>query len=292
MTCNVWRVKGGALPLLLTLFSLYPSRLFAAPELLVSSTTLNPGETLRVELDNVSPSDKLKAVFRQHSYAFFPVGPNAQRALIGIALGSPAGDYQLKVRRAGAPSEDLSGLAPIALTIASHTYVVENVNLPPAKNKLVPAENKESARIRRASRTLSSHQYWEGTFIPPVSGPEIAAFGKQRVHNGHEPAGFHNGIDFRAAAGTPVLAANAGIVLFATPFKAHGRTILINHGQGVMTIYLHLQSFAVKPGQHVVKGQKIGRVGSTGVSTGAHVHWQVFVHGVPVDPAQWRDTEF
>jgi len=180
----------------------------------------------------------------------------------------------------------------MAVSIATHSYIVENVNLPEAKNKLVPAESRESARIRKASRMLSSRQYWEGTFTPPVPGVEIAAFGLKRVHNGNEPAGFHNGIDLRAAAGAPVAAANAGIVIFTKSFKAHGRTILINHGQGGMTIYLHLQSFAVKPGQLVTKGQTIGKVGSSGVSTGAHIHWQVFLHGVPVDPHQWQQTEF
>ena len=180
----------------------------------------------------------------------------------------------------------------MAVSIASRTYVVENVNLPPDKNKLVPQESRESARIHKVSRMLTTRQYWEGTFMPPVPGVEIAAFGMKRMHNGNEPAGFHNGIDLRAAAGTPVAAANAGIVIFTTAFKAHGRTILINHGQGVMTIYLHLQSFAVKPGQLVTKGQTIGKVGSSGVSTGAHIHWQVFVHGVPVDPHQWQETEF
>lgn len=271
---------------------LLSSLAFASPQLILSSTTVAPGDTLRVELDNISPSDKLKAVFRHRSYAFFPVGPNVQRALIGIALGSPGGDFEVKVRRSGSPNADLPGLTPMAVTIATHTYVIENVNLPPAKNRLVPAESKESARIHKASHMLSSRQYWEGTFMSPVPGKEIAAFGKKRVHNGNEPAGFHNGIDLRAAAGTPVSAANAGIVIFTMPFKAHGRTILINHGQGVMTIYLHLQSFSVKPGQMVVKGQTIGKVGSTGVSTGAHIHWQIFVHGVPVDPKPWQETEF
>jgi murein DD-endopeptidase MepM/ murein hydrolase activator NlpD len=288
-----WRVKGGGFCFLLVLlFTLYPSLTYAAPQLIVSTTTLVPGTTLRVELDDISPADKLKAVFRGKSYAFFPVGPNAQRALIGVALGSPAGDYQLKIRRSGAPNEDLPGLAPMAVSIATHTYVIENINLPKEKNKLVPAEGKESAKIHKASQMLTARQYWEGTFMPPVPGVEIAAFGKKRVHNGNEPAGFHNGIDLRAAAGTPVSAANAGIIIFATPFKAHGRTILINHGQGVMTVYLHMQSFAVKPGQLVTKGQIIGRVGSSGVSTGAHIHWQVFLHGVPVDPKQWQETEF
>jgi murein DD-endopeptidase MepM/ murein hydrolase activator NlpD len=264
----------------------------ATPQLILSTTTVQPGDTLRIEVDDVSPSERLKVVFRQRSYAFFPVGPNAQRALIGIALGTGPEVTPLKIRRAGAPGAEIPGLSSVNVTIASHTYVVENVNLPPAKNNLVPQESRESARIHKACRILSTRQYWEGVFAPPVTGKELAAFGRKRMHNGNESAGFHNGIDLRSPAGTPAGAANAGVVVLASSFKAHGKTVMINHGQGVMTIYLHLQSFAVKPGQVVTKGQTIGKVGSSGVATGPHIHWQVFVHGVPVDPQQWQDTEF
>jgi len=273
-------------------FFLAASASSAAPQLILSTTTINPGSTLRVEVDDISPGEKLKAVFCGKSYAFFPVGPNAQRALIGIKLGSTPGTFPLKTRRAGAPNAEVPGLAPINVTVASRTYTIENINLPPAKNKLVPAEGKESALIHKTSRILSTHQQWEGAFMPPVPGVEIAPFGLQRLHNGTEAAGFHNGIDLRAPAGTPVAAANAGVIVMTHAFKAHGRTLMINHGQGVMTIYLHMQSFAVKPGQTVTKGQTVGKVGSSGVSTGAHIHWQVFVHGVPVDPKEWQETEF
>jgi murein DD-endopeptidase MepM/ murein hydrolase activator NlpD len=112
------------------------------------------------------------------------------------------------------------------------------------------------------------------------------------VHNGTIDAGFHNGVDLRAPQGTPVTAANDGVVLIAYPFKAHGKTVLINHGQGVMSIYLHMSVIGVRPGQKVKKGQMLGRVGSTGVSTAPHVHWQIFVHGVPVNPQPWLETEF
>ena len=263
----------------------------ATLDLIVPSTSIDPGQTLRVEVDG-APSDKLKAVFRGRSYALFPVGPNAQRALIGIALGTAPGDFPLKIRRAGAPNDDLPGLAPMNITVSSKAYVVENIHLPPQKNKLVPLEARESAKIHRAARMVTARQYWEGPFIPPVQGPELAPFGKKRMHNGTVNAGFHNGIDLRAPAGASAKAANAGIVILAVSFRAHGKVVLINHGQGVMTVYLHMQSIAVRPGQMVRKGQTIGKVGSTGVSTGPHIHWQVFVHGVPVDPEQWQNTEF
>ena len=290
---GAWSVKRNRACCYVLLSTLYTPLLYAAPQLILSTTTVRPGDTLRLEVDDLAPTEKkLKAVFLGKSYPFFPVGPNAQRALVGIKLGTPPAETQIKVRRAGAPNDDIAGLAPVAMTIATRTYVIENINLPPAKKKLVSLEGQEGRRIYKANRMLTSRQYWEGAFLPPVDGPEISEFGKRRMHNGRTHAGFHNGTDLRAAGGTPARAANAGIVVLATNFKAHGKTLILNHGQGVMTIYLHLQSFAVRPGQMVTKGQVIGKVGSTGVSTAPHIHWQVFVHGVPVDPQAWQETEF
>jgi len=154
------------------------------------------------------------------------------------------------------------------------------------------SEHRESTIIHQADQYLSRDQQWEGLFMYPVEGQVIGEFGLKRLRNGTIDAGFHKGIDLRADKGTPALAANSGTVVLASNFKAHGKTVLINHGQGVMTIYLHLQSLSVKVRQKVHKGQEIGKVGSTGLATAPHVHFQVFVHGVPVDPAQWVETEF
>ena len=81
-------------------------------------------------------------------------------------------------------------------------------------------------------------------------------------------------------------------MVLSHPFRMHGRTVIIDHGQGVMSLYLHMKSFAVHPGQRVQKGETIGRVGSTGLSTAPHVHWGIYVHGVPVDPQSWMENEF
>jgi len=154
------------------------------------------------------------------------------------------------------------------------------------------SEHREAALIHQANLYLSRDQQWEGAFTYPVNGPVIGEFGLKRTRNGTIDAGFHKGIDLKADKGSPALAANSGTVVLASNFKAHGKTVMINHGQGVMTIYLHLQSLSVKVRQKVHKGQEIGKVGATGLATAPHVHYQVFVHGVPVDPKQWVETEF
>src|SRR5262249_10892115 len=152
-----------------------------------------------------------------------------------------------------------------------------NVNFTPEKTALMKAEHKESAIIHQANVYLSRDQQWEGLFTYPVDGQVIGEFGLKRTRNGTIDAGFHKGIDLKADRGTPVLATNSGAVVLASNFKAHGKTVMINHGQGVMTIYLHMSSISVKVRQKVRKGQEIGKVGATGLATAPHVHYQVFV---------------
>ena len=268
--------------------------LYAVPaNVLLSTTTLLPGETMRVEVDGLLPTAKFRAHFMGKSYSFFSVGPNAKRALIGVPLGTKPGSYGLTLSKTSAqaavpelPTEAFS------IQISTRVYTIENVNFTSEKTVLMQAEHHESGLIHKADQYLSRDQQWEGPFVYPVDGPVIGEFGLKRLRNGTIDAGFHKGIDLRAPKGTPILAANSGTVVMASHFKAHGNMVLVNHGQGVMTIYLHMQSIKVKLRQKVHKGEVIGTVGSTGLSTAPHVHFQVFVHGVPVDPKQWVETEF
>lgn len=257
-------------------------------EALFSHTHILPGETLRIEIDKILPGTKSSVRFRERTYPFFVVGPDAQRALIAIPLSTKPGDYPLVIKtgaEAAAPKQTWT------LTVEEKKFEIENITLKPETAKLRSTDRKESKRIRAAARHRSVDQYWESFFAPPVEGPIIGVFGLKRMHNGKDHAGFHNGVDLRSPQGTPVKAANAGVVQLAVSFRAHGKTVMVDHGQGVMTIYLHMSKISVRPGQKVKKGETLGLVGSTGVSTAPHVHWQVFVHGVPTDPQAWLDKE-
>jgi murein DD-endopeptidase MepM/ murein hydrolase activator NlpD len=109
----------------------------------------------------------------------------------------------------------------------------------------------------------------------------------ERLHNGKSSGRYHAGIDHRAGAGTPIRAAGDGVVRMARMWRLPGGTVGIDHGQGVVTMYMHQARFAVKPGQPVKAGQVIGYVGMTGFATGPHLHWSLYVHGVPVNAAEW-----
>lgn len=257
----------------------------AEPQVLLSTTSLLPGETLRIEVDGALPSAVLKAKFLGKTYPLYPIGPNASRALIGLPLDTEPGPYPLQLL-------GLSTELARSIEVSTKVFITENVNFSSQKTALMQAEHRESLIVGKAKKYLSRDQQWVGVFIYPVDGPLIGEFGIKRLRNGHIVAGFHKGIDLRAAKGTPLLASNSGTVILASAFRAHGKTVMINHGQGVMTIYLHLDSIAVKLNQKVRQGQEIGKVGSTGLATAPHVHFQVFVHGVPVDPKAWMEKEF
>jgi len=279
----------------MTALLLLSTAVFAAPvKVLLSTTTLLPGETLRVEVDGLLPSARVKALIMGGSFPIFAIGPNANRALIGIKLDAKPGIYELTFKAlpyTELPPDTLP-TQPFMIEITTKIFTTENVNFAPEKTALMKAEHRESAIIHQANQYLSRDQQWEGLFMFPVEGPVIGEFGIKRLRNGTIDAGFHKGVDLKADKGTPVLAANAGTVVLASIFKAHGKTVMINHGQGVMTIYLHMSALSVNLRQKVQKGQEIGKAGATGLATAPHVHFQVFVHGVPVDPKQWVQTEF
>lgn len=120
-------------------------------------------------------------------------------------------------------------------------------------------------------------------FARPADGRLSSRFGLRRIFN-DQPRNPHNGLDFAAPAGAPVRAPAAGRVIDTGDYFFNGNTVFIDHGQGLISVYMHLSQIAVRAGQPITKGEKIGAVGSTGRSTGAHLHWTVILNGTPVDP--------
>lgn len=150
---------------------------------------------------------------------------------------------------------------------------------PPAEAMKQIERDRKRTRKALASRT---EKRWELPIARPVPGGITSAFGGRRVFNG-QPRAPHKGTDMRCAEGTPVKAACAGTVLLAENTYFGGKTVYIDHGQGVISTYSHLSSFDVKAGDSVRKGQTIGRSGATGRVTGPHLHFGFMVQGVAVD---------
>lgn len=173
--------------------------------------------------------------------------------------------------------------------VHSKQYTVQRITI---KNKqLVTPTAKEMVRIRREYRIIHhALASWRPNLQPnlhleiPVHGIRTSPFGARRVLNG-KPRKPHSGIDIAAKAGTPIHAADAGIVAAAGNYFFDGNTVLLDHGQGLVTMYCHLSRIDVKPGEHVTRGQVIGLLGQTGRTTGPNLHWGVSLNNTMVSPS-------
>jgi murein DD-endopeptidase MepM/ murein hydrolase activator NlpD len=162
------------------------------------------------------------------------------------------------------------------------------VNPSPENIKRIRNDNQKVRSLRRATANLVPFFLNKG-FIAPVTGPVTGVFGSQRILNG-EPRSPHHGLDFAAPMDTLVRCPADGIVRLAERnMYLMGNTLIIDHGLGVQSIFMHLNRISVKEGDRVKQGDVIGRVGKTGRATGPHLHWGVTVGAVPVDPARLLD---
>jgi murein DD-endopeptidase MepM/ murein hydrolase activator NlpD len=132
---------------------------------------------------------------------------------------------------------------------------------------------------------VTPEREWSGRFSPPAAAAISDVFGTQRVFNGKTQSS-HLGLDFRVPSGTPVAAMNEGTVLLARPLYFEGNCVVLDHGQGLLTIYMHLSEFKVKEGDRVKRGQFVGMSGGTGRATGPHLHVAVRWQGTYLDPAR------
>jgi murein DD-endopeptidase MepM/ murein hydrolase activator NlpD len=198
-----------------------------------------------------------------------------------IAVADTPGAYEIKFL-----AEDGTALASAKLTIRPTKFPTQNVVLAPQIEAL-HSTPEDIHTLTEFRNTVSDVKYWEDPLVAPVPGCVLSPFGVKRLHNGKPTGEFHAGIDQRSPAGRPVHAVAAGTVKIAQPFAVLGGTVAVDHGQGLETMYLHMEKLLVEPGAQVKKGEVIGYVGATGRANGPHLHWVVDVNGVPVNPQQW-----
>ena len=156
-----------------------------------------------------------------------------------------------------------------------------------------PATQLELNRVREFKQLVTPQKYWQGTFVRPNASRVSAGFGIRRYYNNvFANDYYHKGVDYAGGYGSPVVAPAAGVVRLvgreSEGFHVHGNIVGIDHGQGVISVFMHLQDIDVAEGTIVKAGQRIGTIGSTGASTGPHLHWGLYVNQVAVDPVPWR----
>jgi murein DD-endopeptidase MepM/ murein hydrolase activator NlpD len=147
----------------------------------------------------------------------------------------------------------------------------------------------ERERINALRPTFTEKRGWSRTLQRPCGGTVSSYFGTRRAYNDGPYTSYHAGVDLRGPTGTPVYAAAAGTVVLAEPLTVRGNAVMLDHGWGMLTGYWHLSKIEVEVGQHVQQGDLIARIGSTGLSTGSHLHWEMWVGGVNVNPMEWLD---
>lgn len=177
------------------------------------------------------------------------------------------------------------------LRVASRAWRIEHVGMARPAGGPTPEyallRQGEEVRIGAARAQGSDTMGWAQHFIWPARGPLRGAFGAQRIYRGGVPAAYHSGTDIGAGAGAVVVAPADGVVTLAPPpaFSLEGNLVIIDHGLGLTSAFLHLSRASVRAGDRVRQGQEIGRVGATGRATGPHLHWSLVWNGARIDPA-------
>ncbi|MEE9157926.1 MAG: peptidoglycan DD-metalloendopeptidase family protein [Gammaproteobacteria bacterium] len=207
-------------------------------------------------------------------------------AVLGIPLSATPGTHKLKVTT---PKKE----STLAFEVKDKEYATQRITITDdRKVNPTPEDLKRIAREKTLIREALAH--WRDTddvslvLALPVDGPISSPFGLRRVLN-DQPRKPHSGLDIAAARGTPVEAAASGRVIRTGNYFFNGNTVFIDHGQGLVTMYCHLDSVTVAPGQEISQGEIIGQVGMTGRVTGPHLHWGVILNQSSVDPGLFLD---
>lgn len=203
-------------------------------------------------------------------------------AVLGIGLSIEPGEYHVDVTQLG------GGEQKLPFTVAPKTYAVQQLKVAPGQVNLSPENEarvaKETAVVRAALDSFSQAAPSTLRLDQPVPGRRSSSFGLRRMFNG-ESRNPHSGMDIAAPTGTPIKAPLAGRVVDVGNYFFNGNNVIVDHGQGLLTMYCHLSKIRVEVGQALKRGEVLGDVGATGRVTGPHLHWGVSLNGAMVDPA-------
>jgi murein DD-endopeptidase MepM/ murein hydrolase activator NlpD len=257
---------------------------FTAVELTPSPVVQGQTLVVKVQAEGIAG---LSGLYDEGRLVIFVEGEGEHWALVGIHALTEAGTHPLKLTATDTEGQQTEVL--LSVPVVDGGYGVENIVLSPGRSALLDPDllKAERERLAQVFGVFGRQQLWVGSFTVPVEGPITSKFGTQRSYNGGPAQSYHEGIDYDAPPGAAVLAANDGQVALAEPLTVRGNAVIIDHGLGVHSGYYHLSEIKVQEGQQVKKGDVVGKLGDTGLATGPHLHWEIRVHGINVDPAQW-----
>ncbi|WP_377481637.1 MAG: M23 family metallopeptidase [Microcoleus anatoxicus] len=243
------------------------------------------GDTLSVLIQvDGSPGETPTVSLQQKNYPAFPMGNNRFRALLPTTPLEKAGARQIKVTGDGKVQN-------LSVQVRDRNFPTQSITLPPGKDS--EGTDAEFDRVDAFKALVTPEKFWNGPLLRPNAGEITTVYGVRRYYNGvFAQDYYHRGVDYAGAYGSPVVAPAAGRVSLvgreSQGFKIHGNVVGIDHGQGLASILMHLSRIDVQEGDFVKPGQVIGALGSTGASTGPHLHWGLYVNGQSIDPVPWR----
>ena len=251
----------------------------APPKVIIQPKKIGPGDIATIIVKNVA--EPVEGAFNGKKL-FFNAAKNSYKAILGIDLNLEPGQYPLEITSNG--KKLLTNLK-----IVKKKYPVQRLTLP---EKMVVLSPEDEARTELDQKKTSviwpvdSLRIWNGNFVNPLPGKKVGTpFGVRRIIN-KIPKSSHSGVDITADEGEPVLAPNDGVAVLVDNLFYSGNSVVLDHGQGIYTMFFHLSKINVRYGQAVMKGDVIALVGSTGRATGAHLHWGVRMQGARVDPLE------
>ncbi len=241
------------------------------------------GDTISVIVTTDNPHTTPSVTINQKNYPLFK-SQGKYRALVPTSPLNSPGKMTVKVQGDNKTSN-------IGVWLKNRTFPTQRIWLSGKASR--PATQLELDRVSAFKKLVTPQKFWQGSFVRPNAHRVSTVFGVRRYYNNVFAQGYyHRGVDYAGGYGSPVVAPAAGQVrlvgLEDAGFHVHGNVVGIDHGQGVLSILMHLQDIEVTEGTMVKAGQRIGTIGSTGASTGPHLHWGLYVNEVAVDPVPWR----
>jgi murein DD-endopeptidase MepM/ murein hydrolase activator NlpD len=250
------------------------------------------GRTGHVYVETVRPL-AVNATWMGQPVVFSPIHPDGLRqfALLPVDALQEEGTYDLVLSYVTGRGAQVSRTWQV--TVENGGYASQEIVVSDDKAaQMTPdAINAEREKVVGIWSQVSPTLLWQGTFVRPIDPqyPTTSPFGTRRAYSVADIGTFHAGQDFGAPEGVLIMAPAAGTVVMAEPVTVRGNAVILDHGRGIFTGYWHLSEIKVAVGQQVAAGDVLGIVGNTGLSTGAHLHWEMRVAGVAVDPTQFLD---
>jgi murein DD-endopeptidase MepM/ murein hydrolase activator NlpD len=262
---------------LIVVFAAFCTQQSMAQQCSVLPTAINLGEVLRLTCSG----DVASARWNERTVRMFVQSDGQRFGLMPVSVKDTPGPASIEFF-----SKQGDILASSKFVVRATRFPSENVRLSPDIEALhsAPEEIKLLVDFRNE---ISEERFWQDPLAPPVEGCVTSPFGVKRLHNGKPTGEFHGGVDQRTPAGEPIRAIADGKIIYAQKFNVLGNAVGIDHGQGLGSMYLHMSELKVTSGTIVKKGDVLGYAGSTGRSTGPHLHWVLYANGVNVNAAQW-----